>query len=208
MTAQPSGLGIVEETQDALAAYATVSIAFRVERILRVQLLERGLDGVHLIEEDAAQPYVKDDDQLKGEEPTRWAKRWDIKNWGIFAAFEGDERVGGAVVAWNTPGLDMLGGRDDVAALWDIRVGPAHRGAGIGGALFRRAASWAKERGCTHHRDAEHQRTRVRLLRRAALRPRSHQPLRIPRPAGRDAPHLASRARRLSVGGREKSGLS
>ena len=147
MSAEP-GLRVVEETPAALADYATVSIAFRVERVLRVELPQRGLGGVLLTEEDVAQPYVKDYDALKGEGPTRWAKRFDVSNWGILAAFDGASRVGGAIVAWNTPELHMLGGRDDVAALWDIRVHPAKRGLGIGAALFRGAASWAKERGC------------------------------------------------------------
>lgn len=147
MSTQPDRR-IIEETPEALAEYATVSIAFRVERILRVELLERGLGGALLVEENVAEPYTKDYDALKGEGPTRWAERWDMSNWGIFAAFEGDERVGGAVVAWNTPGLNMLGGREDVAALWDIRVHPTQRGRGTGDALFRHAASWAKERGC------------------------------------------------------------
>ena len=42
----------------------------------------------------------------------------------------------------------MLGGRDDVAVLWDIRVSPRERGRGIGSALFRAAGDWAGARGC------------------------------------------------------------
>jgi ribosomal protein S18 acetylase RimI-like enzyme len=42
----------------------------------------------------------------------------------------------------------MLGGRDDVAALWDIRVAPGQRGAGVGSALFRAAEGWAAARRC------------------------------------------------------------
>jgi ribosomal protein S18 acetylase RimI-like enzyme len=52
------------------------------------------------------------------------------------------------VVAWSTPGVHLLDGRDDVAVLWDIRVSPAHRGTGVGSALFRAAESWAAARGC------------------------------------------------------------
>src|SRR5262249_31655013 len=57
-------------------------------------------------------------------------------------------RVGGAVIAVRTADLRMLGGRDDVAVLWDIRVAPGLRGAGVGSALFRAAAGWAGARGC------------------------------------------------------------
>jgi len=47
-----------------------------------------------------------------------------------------------------TPGVDLLAGRDDVAVLWDVRVAPAQRGAGVGSALFRAAESWAGAHGC------------------------------------------------------------
>lgn len=50
---------------------------------------------------------------------------------GVLSAFDGPSRVGGAVVAWRTPGADMLEGRDDLAVLWDIRVHPEYRGRGI-----------------------------------------------------------------------------
>ena len=43
----------------------------------------------------------------------------------------------------------MLGGRDDLAVLWDIRVSPPERGTGVGSALFRAAEDWAGTRGCT-----------------------------------------------------------
>ena len=67
---------------------------------------------------------------------------------GVLSAFDGPSRVGGAVVAWRTPGADMLEGRDDLAVLWDIRVHPEYRGRGIGARLFRRAAGWARDQGC------------------------------------------------------------
>ena len=57
-------------------------------------------------------------------------------------------RLGGAVVAWNTPGVNMLEERDDLAVLWDLRVHPEHRRKGIGAQLFRHAAAWARAKGC------------------------------------------------------------
>ena len=51
-------------------------------------------------------------------------------------------------MAWNTPGVDMLEGRRDLAVLWDIRVHRDHRCRGVGTQLFKRAAAWARERGC------------------------------------------------------------
>jgi len=35
-----------------------------------------------------------------------------------------DRRLGGAVVAFDTAGVDLLGGRSELAVLWDIRVQP------------------------------------------------------------------------------------
>jgi GNAT superfamily N-acetyltransferase len=51
-------------------------------------------------------------------------------------------------VAFRTPGLDMLEGRDDLAVLWDLRVAPEVRGRGVGSGLFRAAEAWARARGC------------------------------------------------------------
>ena len=139
---------ILEESASAVAEYAKVSIAFGVESHLRVELIDNGLGGIRLIEEKLEAPYTKDYDAVRGEGPTRWAKRWDLSNWGILSAFDNDRRIGGAVVAWNTPGLDMLGGQRDIAALWDIRVAPEYRRSGVGAQLFDRAAAWARERAC------------------------------------------------------------
>jgi GNAT superfamily N-acetyltransferase len=38
--------------------------------------------------------------------------------------------------------------REDVAALWDIRVHPDERRRGIGSKLFEYAADWARRKGC------------------------------------------------------------
>jgi GNAT superfamily N-acetyltransferase len=101
-------------------------------------LTERRLDA----------PYVKDYDAIPGEHPAGWAERFDVSRWGVTAAWVAGRRVGGAVVAFRTPGLDMLEGRDDLAVLWDIRVAPEARGRGVGSALFRAAEAWARARGC------------------------------------------------------------
>jgi GNAT superfamily N-acetyltransferase len=66
----------------------------------------------------------------------------------VLGAYQDGARVGGAVVAFRTAGLCMLDERDDVAVLWDIRVAPGQRGAGVGSALFRAAEDWAITRGC------------------------------------------------------------
>ena len=72
-----------------------------------------------------------------------------MSNWGLVVARSGGARVGGAVIAFNTPGVDMLERRKDLAVLWDIRVAPEARGRGVGSALFRAAEAWASARGCS-----------------------------------------------------------
>lgn len=137
---------IVEETAGVLTEYEKVSIAFRVETVFLVELLENGLGGFKLTEETVAAPFVKDYDEL--EKPLDWARRFDLSNWGILSAFDGAKRVGGAVVAWKMPEVNMLEGADDLACLWDLRVAPEYRGSGVGKLLFEASIDWAKARKC------------------------------------------------------------
>lgn len=133
-------------TLGTLGEHARTSIAFTVDRILTLALADDGLGGISLTETPVAVPYVKDYDAQ--EDPTRWAERFDTANWGMIGAYRDGERIGGAVLAFRTPHLYMLGGRDDVTMIWDLRVAPAHRGTGAGSALFRAAEDWASARGC------------------------------------------------------------
>jgi ribosomal protein S18 acetylase RimI-like enzyme len=135
-------------TEGALREHGRISIAFVVDRILEVTLADGGLGGMALTMTPVANPYVKDYDAIKGEGPARWAARFDLSTWRLITARRDGTRVGGAVLAFQTPDLHMLGGRDDVAVLWDIRVAPDQRGTGVGSALFRAAQSAASERGC------------------------------------------------------------
>jgi GNAT superfamily N-acetyltransferase len=137
-----------EEPINELARHAEIPIAFLVERMLAVSLIDDGLGGVALSEIPVEAPWVKDYDAIRGEGPTRWAKRFDLTNWGLIVARDGDRRVGGAVIAFNTAGVNMLEGRSDVAVLWDIRLRPEARSAGTGTMVFRAVESWARDRGC------------------------------------------------------------
>ena len=140
---------VEEQPISGLAEYGSVPSRFVVSSILDVQMLENGLGGWRLTERGLAVPYEKDYDHR--EPPTRWASQWDLANWLILAAYEGDPdaRVGGAVLAHRTPGVHMLEGRDDLAVLWDIRVHPAVRGRGIGQQLFAAAVRAARRWGCS-----------------------------------------------------------
>lgn len=140
-----------EETAAALPDYARVPIAFWVKSRFRVDLVQSGLGGLGglaLVEEPVT-PFVKDyDANREVPRPVGWAVRWNIANWGILGAFDGEQRVGGAVIAWNTDGVDKLYGRTDLAVLWDLRVRPERRGTGIGTRLFAHALAWTRQRQC------------------------------------------------------------
>lgn len=132
----------------ALREYASVRAAFVVRAVLDVADPGEGTGGFVLTERRLDAPYGKDYDAIEGEHPSTWAKRFDVSRWGVLAARVEGRRVGGAVVAFDTPGLEMLEGRRDLAVLWDIRVSSEARGHGVGAALFRAAEAWARARGC------------------------------------------------------------
>lgn len=141
-------LRIVEETPEVLPEYEKVPISFWVETYFRVELPENGLQGIKLVEETVETPFLKDYDAIEDEKPTQWAQRFNIENWGILSAFADGRRVGGAAIAWKTPEIFLLEGREDLACLWDLRVLHDYRGKGIGRDLFARALFWAKARNC------------------------------------------------------------
>lgn len=138
---------IREETIDVLQQYGEVPMTFTVKTQYRADLIDHGLGGWSLVEETVELPYEKDYDEAGP--PTRWLKHGDVSNWVVFAAYDGPARVGGAVVAWNTPSIHMLEARTDLAVLWDIRVRQEFRRSGIGTQLFDTSLEWAKRRGCS-----------------------------------------------------------
>ena len=141
-------IDIIEESAAALPEYARIPISFEVRSVLDVQFLAKGLNGISPSECPVGSPWVKDYDALNGEGPLRWAEHWDIANWGILSAFENGTRLGGCAIAWNTIGVQLLDGRNDLAVLWDIRVLPQCRGNGIGSHLIEAALAWARSHGC------------------------------------------------------------
>ena len=134
-----------KEPLSALTDYASVPIAFTTTAVLLVEWIGNGLGGVRMVEVPLGQPLTKDFDQ---DEPVaHWRRLGDISHWGIFAAFIDEQRVGGAVVAHNSPGIHMLEGREDLAVLWDIRVHPSVRRSGVGTRLLDRAIKFARASG-------------------------------------------------------------
>jgi ribosomal protein S18 acetylase RimI-like enzyme len=137
---------------DGLPAFASIPISFLVESIFRIEAVDRGLAGFRLREEKVDPPYLKDYDaggcNGSPETPLDWPRLFDISNWGIFLACEGEPPLGGAAVALHSAGVNMLEDRRELAVLWDIRVRPENRGQGIWQQLFRHAADWARGQGC------------------------------------------------------------
>ncbi len=137
---------IEHETTAMLPEYGDVSIAFTVDSKFNVESIDGEPSSWKLSEVKIDAPYLKDYDVH--EPPTRWLGR-DTSNWRVISAYSGDLRVGGAVVAWKNPELYFLEGRDDLAALWDLRVAPEWRGQGVGSTLFRHAVDYAESKRCS-----------------------------------------------------------
>lgn len=133
---------------DELDRYARIPIAFEVRSILRVEPVEGEFGGMRLVEEEVDPPYIKEYDLPGEDSPLNWAERFDLTNWGFLLAEGQEEVLGGAAIAYATPGVTMLEGRQDLTVLWDIRVQPEARREGIGRLLFRSAVDWARQRGC------------------------------------------------------------
>lgn len=132
----------------ALDRHGETSIQFEVSTVFDIKQVDGGLGGVLLTERTLDEPWVKDYDAADGG-PSGWASRFDVSNWGMFGAYQDEDRIGGAVIAVGTPDLHMLRGRQDLAVLWDLRVTPGSRRSKVGSALFDAATAWARERGCS-----------------------------------------------------------
>jgi ribosomal protein S18 acetylase RimI-like enzyme len=154
---------ILQHDAHILGSYARIPSRFTVDAIYEVTPLPRGMGGFELTEKRLEAPYVDDYDDH--DHPTNWLKMgWDLSKWGFFVAYEGDEMVGGAIVAYDTDGVHMLQGRRDLACLWDIRVHPDWRRKGIGKALLAKARDFASAKHCRYLK-IETQNTNVRANR-------------------------------------------
>lgn len=142
-------IALVRGSPADLAAYARISIAFKVTRVFDVLPEPVAASGVALLERELNTHYIKDFDALDGG-PTGWPRRFDVSGWGFLVALAGGEAVGATAVAIDTKGeLTLAEGRADLAVLWDLRVAPEYRGRGTGTALFQAAEAWASARGCS-----------------------------------------------------------
>jgi GNAT superfamily N-acetyltransferase len=134
---------IREEPLSDLRPHVKVPSVFESSTVLDVR---ENAEGLELRERQLTRPYRRDYDAV--EDPMDWPARFDMTNWTLFAAFQGGERVGGALLAFDPPGVEMLEGRRDLSVLWDIRVARMVHRRGVGSALFYAVESWALERRC------------------------------------------------------------
>ncbi|MFC1953092.1 GNAT family N-acetyltransferase [Chloroflexota bacterium] len=137
-------------TDEVLGVYATIPVRFEVTSILSPELINDGLACIVFREKTVNPPYTKGNDALETEEITRWTRSFDTSHWVLFLARQGNTPVVGATVAFRSPKVHMLRGREDITVLWDIRVHPDFRQSGIGTALFSEAANWSREQGCKY----------------------------------------------------------
>lgn len=157
-------LQIQEIGVEGLSRYAQVPSRFVVDSVLRTEVIDQGLGGFRLVEEKVDPPYVKDYDAVEEDSPIDWPRQFDVSRWGFFLALDGGREVGAAAVAMDSPGVHMLERRPDLGVLWDIRVHPDEWGHGVGAALFRHAADWARKKGCRQFK-VETQNVNVRACR-------------------------------------------
>jgi GNAT superfamily N-acetyltransferase len=139
-------IGQVKIRQESFAeahSYTQISSTFRTDKVLDVLEYPTGLE---LRERPLVQPFHKDYDAIS--DPTQWPHQFDLSHWAVFAAYRDERRVGAAVAAFDTPGVDMLEERKDLVVLWDLRVSTDVRRCGVGAALFDAVELWASLRNC------------------------------------------------------------
>jgi len=142
----PVGRSPIETRAEPLSElhrHVAIPNAFETWTILDVHA---GAEGFELRARRRDQLFRKDYDAL--EDPLEWPKRFDVSRWTLISAFDGSRRVGGALCAIDTPGVEMLEGRPDLVVLWDLRVAPSVHRQGVGATLFRAVEAWARARHC------------------------------------------------------------
>lgn len=138
---------IDKPTREVLNDYSNISIEFRADSEYTLEWENNGLGGIRLVEK-RVESYWKDYDSIDNN-PSLLIDKFDLSNWCIVSTFDGDRRVGGAIIAYNTEGINMLESKDDLAVLWDIRINKDYRRMGIGSRIIERSIEWARDKKCT-----------------------------------------------------------
>jgi len=139
---------IREEGLERFAEHGQIPISFEAKSRLDLNALRHFGQLVEI----PMHSRFKDYDANEEDRPTELGKRFDCSNWALLAAFAGTARIGGAIVARDCPGFDLLEGRTDLAHIVDIRVNPSLRGKGIGRALIEACTTLATRERCVELR--------------------------------------------------------
>ena len=120
--------------------YSKIPIAFRVESMLEVSVVNKGLGGIALEEKQVDEPYIKDLATIPACSPMEWHLSEDTSEWKYIVAIDEGLPVGGIVVT------DV---REGTVVHHDYRVVPSYRRTGIGRELMKRALDWSDSQGCS-----------------------------------------------------------
>jgi GNAT superfamily N-acetyltransferase len=140
-------IDVSEQPAINLDDYADIPIVFEVSTVLDVAEGEHPGELI-LTERRLEFSFLKDYDAIHCNSPSHWVEQFDVSSWGFLSARVEGAHVGGAAIALNVPGVEIIAGRDDCAILWDIRVDPKFRRHRVGAALFHTAEEWARTRDC------------------------------------------------------------
>ena len=86
---------IQEIMADQFPRYGAIPSRYLVTSVFRVEVIDGGLGGFRLVEEQVAEPYVRDTNSAGDDNPAAWSADFDLDRWGIFLATDGgDQPVG------------------------------------------------------------------------------------------------------------------
>lgn len=120
-------------TKENLKKYQQVSIAFESDEIYEFEAINSGLGGFKAHKKTV--PFFKKDYDAYGS-VTSSVANFDLSNWKMLVVKDNEKIIAGAILAFNTKGIHMLRGRDDLIVIWDIRVSNEYRHKGIGSKLI------------------------------------------------------------------------
>ena len=124
--------------------YDQVTQNVEIKSEYKVKRVNNGLGGL-VLEEEPVTPRIKDLSVY--DRACDYEKDFDITNWRVYMAFDGEVPVGALTVAGTTPNLFMLNGRTDACVLWDLRVADAYKHQVVGQGLFDLAKAGAQKDG-------------------------------------------------------------
>ena len=99
---------VAQDDATPLAEYARVPIGFMVTEVFDEPALAALVRGDIPSATPVLSPYWKDYDSHPGNRPTDWPNCFDTSRWTILTAYDGETRVGGAVVVHDDPRMEII----------------------------------------------------------------------------------------------------